>query len=185
MTRLLYLHGLGSSGQAATAKGLAHEGFTVIAPDYLPEMCRASLAQLSLQVEQAQPDVIVGTSMGGYYALKLAERFAIPVVAVNVCYQPELLLAKYLHEPAMNFQTGQPIIFTAEMLAQFAPLQPSLINAPTIVIGRNDELIPAGYQQQYCQQQGWRYQLTDWQHRVGNYAELAAIVTDALAASRN
>lgn len=181
MTKLLYLHGLGSSGQASTAKGLAEQGFEVIAPDYHPEMCLASLAKLWQLVETKQPDVLVGTSMGGFYALKLAERFELPVVAVNACYEPAKLLEKYLTEPAMNFQTNEPIYFSEQMLAQFAPLKNECIAAPTIVIGEHDDVIPPSYQQAFCQQQQWQWLTTDWGHRVGDCAKLAEIIRAKVA----
>ncbi|QSX34526.1 hypothetical protein JYB87_04555 [Shewanella avicenniae] len=174
--KIFYLHGLGSSGQASTATGLAQAGFEVIAPDYQPELFNLSLATQWPLVERCQPSAIVGTSMGAYYALKLAERFEIPVVAVNACYEPGRLLAKYLNEPAMNFQTQAPIPFTAQMLAQFQPLNPSRILKPKILIGDADEVIPADYQQTFCRAKGWQWQSVDWGHRVGDCALLAQII---------
>lgn len=71
---ILYLHGLGSNGQSSTAANLASKpSVSVTAPTYQPEHFLKSAEELSDAVRRETPDVIVGTSMGGYYALKLRE----------------------------------------------------------------------------------------------------------------
>ncbi len=180
--RTLYLHGLGSNGQSSTARGLAQLGLTVISPDYQPQHYLQSIDQLSALIEEQQPDLIAGTSMGGYYALKLRERFALPSVIVNPCFDPASLLHKYLETPAHDYVTDTPIPFTEQMLSAFEQVkgtesEPSQFS---ILIGRNDDVIPAALQRRFCEQQGWRWQEVDWGHRVEDTALLADLMQQTL-----
>lgn len=68
--KLLYLHGLASGGQSATAKLLQKllPELEVIAPD-IPVNAHEALAMLSGIAKELSPDdIVVGTSMGGFYA---------------------------------------------------------------------------------------------------------------------
>lgn len=164
---ILYLHGLGSSGLSNTVKELRAKGLDVVAPTYRPEQYQESIFFLSKVLAQHHDiQVIVGTSMGGYYALKLAEITSLPVIAINPCFEPLLFFAEFCHYPIMNYVTNQPIDVSNEQIAAFETINSSKIKLPNIVIGRNDSVIPANYQQSYCRQQGWSFVETDWGHRI-------------------
>lgn len=69
--KVVYLHGMGSSGSSATARRLQRTlpaGYEVISPDIpvQPEMALSMLKKLATTL--SDNDVIVGTSMGGMYA---------------------------------------------------------------------------------------------------------------------
>lgn len=69
--KVIYLHGMGSSGQSATARRLQRSlpgGYEVIAPDIpvQPELAITMLKKLAATL--SPDDVITGTSMGGMYA---------------------------------------------------------------------------------------------------------------------
>ena len=66
---VLYVHGFGSSGQSGTVTRLREvlPSARVIAPD-LPVHPQEALALLRATCEREQPDLIIGTSMGGMYA---------------------------------------------------------------------------------------------------------------------
>ena len=73
MIKLLYVHGLSSSGASSTVgnlKRLLTVEDTVIAPD-LPIEPKKAVELLSQICQKEQPDIIVGTSMGGMFAQKL------------------------------------------------------------------------------------------------------------------
>lgn len=82
--KCLYLHGLGSNGLTNTAKGLRSLGVDVLSPSYTPHAYENALAMLKREISIFSPDLLIGTSMGGYFALKLAEESGLPVVAVVV-----------------------------------------------------------------------------------------------------
>lgn len=176
VSQTLYLHGLGSNGHSSTATGLHELGVAVVAPDYAPQHYHEAIEQLCTLVEALQPQRIIGTSMGGYYALKLHERYAMPTVAVNPCYAPRELLAPYLEQPAWDFVREAPITFTQAMLDAFEPITNSdaacAESEVLILVGRNDELIVAAGQREFCRQRHFRFVETDWGHRVGDVALL-------------
>lgn len=69
--KVLYLHGMGSSGQTMTAQRLDRSlpgGYEVIAPDIpvQPELAITALKKVAESLDA--DDVVVGTSMGGMYA---------------------------------------------------------------------------------------------------------------------
>lgn len=74
MKKLLYIHGFGSSAQSGTVKMLRNKlyphGIQVVAQDvpFMPSQALPSLLQF---VEQEQPEVILGTSMGAMYAERM------------------------------------------------------------------------------------------------------------------
>ncbi len=72
MNVLIYFHGFGSSGEGSTVKTLQEllPDWVVLAPD-IPVDPAESLPFLKEFCKKEQPDVIVGTSMGGMYAQQL------------------------------------------------------------------------------------------------------------------
>ena len=66
--KIMYVHGFGSSGQSGTVTRIREvlPNATVIAPD-LPIHPEEAMALLQQLCQQEQPDLIIGTSMGGMY----------------------------------------------------------------------------------------------------------------------
>ena len=72
MSKLIYFHGFGSSGEGNTVRTLREllPEWTVLAPD-IPVDPAEALPFLKDFCKREQPDVIVGTSMGGMYAQQM------------------------------------------------------------------------------------------------------------------
>ena len=70
--KLLYIHGLSSSGNSSTAKNLAQllPDVEVIAPD-LPINPNEAIRLLQEICKSELPDIIIGTSMGGMFAQQM------------------------------------------------------------------------------------------------------------------
>ncbi|MBR2154655.1 MAG: hypothetical protein IJ901_08600 [Bacteroidaceae bacterium] len=70
--KLIYFHGFGSSGASGTVETLRNllPQATIIAPD-IPVDPVDALPYLKQLCETEQPDIIVGTSMGGMYAQQM------------------------------------------------------------------------------------------------------------------
>lgn len=87
----LYIHGFGSSSHSFKARLLARRardrGLAFACPDlpYQPDLAFATLTQWC---EHTSPDVLVGSSLGGFYARLLADRFEIPAVLINPALDP-------------------------------------------------------------------------------------------------
>ncbi len=92
MKKILYVHGFSSSGASGTVvmlRNLLYEsGVQIIAPD-VPVSPREAVRMLRETVEAEQPDLIIGTSMGGMYAELL---HGYPRILVN----PSFHMAKLL-----------------------------------------------------------------------------------------
>ena len=94
--KLMYVHGFGSSGQSGTVRRLrtAFPNATIIAPD-LPLHPEEAIALLHQLCRDEQPDIILGTSMGGMYTEQLRG-------FDRICTNPALCIADTMHEHGMT-----------------------------------------------------------------------------------
>ncbi|MBE6286440.1 MAG: hypothetical protein E7093_08410 [Bacteroidales bacterium] len=83
--KLLYVHGFASSGSSGTVMTLRRylTGWRVIAPD-LPVDPFEAMELLRKMVDEEQPDIVVGTSMGGMYTQQL---WGVPRIVVNPSFE--------------------------------------------------------------------------------------------------
>ncbi len=111
-SRLLYLHGFNSSPQSVKARTLgawieAHRpdiDFMVPALPFAPAQAIRQVVDEYFTDEQ--PLGILGSSLGGYYALYLHVRFGVPALLINPALKPFDLLDDYLGEN-QNLYTGE------------------------------------------------------------------------------
>ena len=95
MKKILYLHGFASSGASGTVGLLRHELWEKAAPDrrvtiVAPDIPLDPLAALPMLEELAcdeMPDLVIGTSMGGWYA-QMLHGFT------RICVNPSFWLSK-------------------------------------------------------------------------------------------
>ena len=120
MKKVLYLHGLESKQGGPKVDFLTNE-FIVHAPkmDYKdPELN----IKMFFTMQDFQPDLIIGSSMGGYVADVLAEKYGIPAILFN---------------PALHNRSFDPAI-EYPIEGEQAELQERKI----VVLGKNDDVIP-------------------------------------------
>jgi uncharacterized protein len=120
MKKVLYLHGLESKQGGPKVEFLANE-FCVHAPamDYTDPYLAVKVAHI---MENFQPDLIIGSSMGGYVADILAEKYGKPAILFN---------------PALHNRSFEPAI-SYPVDGEEADLQERKI----VVLGKQDEVIP-------------------------------------------
>lgn len=103
----LYIHGFNSSGASQKAQQLrthcASQGRVLLAPD-LSNDPQQALAQLLPLAEQA--GLIIGSSLGGFYALVLASVASRPTVLINPALWPQQQLAPLLGAQR-HYHSGQ------------------------------------------------------------------------------
>ena len=112
-TRLIYLHGFNSSPASYKSTALqaymAEKGMQgqLISPAIPPVPADALelLVDLYESNQQHGEVAVAGSSLGGFYATCLAERFGCKAVLINPAVRPHLLLAKYLGEN-INYYTS-------------------------------------------------------------------------------
>ena len=87
--KLIYFHGFGSSAQSGTIRTLRRmlSDFEVIAPD-IPVDPADALPSLKQLCEDEQPDVVIGTSMGGMYAQQM---FGFNRICVNPAFEMSIM----------------------------------------------------------------------------------------------
>jgi predicted esterase YcpF (UPF0227 family) len=113
---ILNIHGFRSCGdnaKAAFLRGL-FPAARIVSPT-LPLAPRKALELLESEVERCgEPlEMIVGSSLGGFYAYVLCCRYRVPAVLLNPAVIPFLHLAEAVG-PVENACTGEPGIWTVE-----------------------------------------------------------------------
>ena len=117
-------HTKGPSEKAVYLRGL----FDVVQLEYDAERPRDSIARLAAQLDQAAPEaILVGSSLGGFYAYWLAKLRGRRAILLNPCVFPSRFL------PAL------PPALKAEYAALEAELYAGGENPPTIVLLEMDD----------------------------------------------
>ncbi len=99
---VLYIHGFASSGKGQKALRVSEyfkkEAFTPSLP-YKPELAIDTLTQIAEHLlKLKEPLFLIGSSLGGYYATYLSERYDLPAVLINPSVEPYITLAPYVGE---------------------------------------------------------------------------------------
>ena len=147
---LVYLHGFNSSPASHKARllerrleelGKAGE-FSCPA---LPDRPARAIALLEDALRVAEPErvTLVGSSLGGYYATYLAERFGVRAVLVNPAVKPHEGLRAYLG-PQRNLYTGEAYELTEQHLDELRALevvQPTRAERYYLMVTTGDEVL--------------------------------------------
>lgn len=137
-TALLYLHGFNSSPASYKAQALQatmHEqglADQLCIPSIEPWPSAAHqqlLAQYTALQQQFTRVAVAGSSLGGFYATILAERFGCRAVLINPAVRPHLLLQKYIGEN-VNVHTAERWQFDATHVEQLRALDVDTISLP-------------------------------------------------------
>lgn len=147
MTPVVYFHGFASGRQdqspkAALIRDLGHELIWVATEgDYRPTGYLAAFARLEL--DPAAPLVMMGTSLGGFWARRLGNDWGKPWIALNPAIQPSQSLQRYIGTHT-RFDTGRPFIWTAADCASYVdyeqqPIQPRIPGR--LILAADDEVL--------------------------------------------
>ena len=119
---ILFIHGFASCGLGQKSRCLInHFGQDqVLAPD-LPFRPDEAITLLRALTEQHPVDLLVGSSLGGYYATWLNREQPIPTVLVNPAVRPVELLTGYLG-PHTRWCDGAAFEFTEADAVQLSAM---------------------------------------------------------------
>lgn len=95
------------------------------------------LAQTQLQVD------LIGSSLGGYYAIYLAKRYDLKAVLINPAIRPFDLLENYLGENH-NYHTGESFVFEKQHIAALKVFDVEHIERPDaflLLLQSGDEVL--------------------------------------------
>ena len=156
-TRLVYLHGFRSSPQSVKAQCFvrAIEAMpAAIRPRlYVPSLPPDPAAAVrhvadwiehELGARSAAELTLIGSSLGGFYATHLAERFAARAALINPAIRPWEDLRAYLGTQT-NLHTGETFEVTAAHFAELRALAVRRIARPDryfLLVRTGDELLP-------------------------------------------
>jgi len=133
---LLYIHGFNSSAQSGKARELGDWldrrglGETYVCPD-LPHRPRDAIRLLDdLIASGSAPVKLIGSSLGGFYATWLAEKYDLKAVLVNPCVACHRKLAGFIGQTQKNWHSGEEYLFSAEHAAELDACAVAAITRP-------------------------------------------------------
>ena len=122
---IIYIHGFGSSGHGGKAS-LFREYFEeeLIAPSlsYVPNLAIDTLEQIiEMLLEKDETVGLVGSSLGGYYAIYLASKYNLKAVLINPAIYPYKTLDKI--GMSMNYYDTSSFEVTSEHIQTLKGLE--------------------------------------------------------------
>jgi len=193
LTALLYIHGFNSSefshkatllGEAAKKAGVPE---AVISPRLSWQPAQA-IKQLELIVEsnQDQGITLIGSSLGGFYAAYLAEKYGVKAILVNPAVQAPVLLQDFLG-PQRNPYTNEEFELTQVHMLE---LQQLVVTEPTadlywLMIQEGDEVLDYKEAlkafpktQRLTHEKEGNHSFTEFERFTGEILRFAGILTD-------
>lgn len=147
---LIYIHGFNSSAQSGKARELAAwlaaRGLAEAwaCPD-LPHRPAEAIAALEGLIAGSQgPAKLIGSSLGGYYAVHLAEKHGLKAVYINPCVACHDKLAAEVGKAQKNWHTGEEYVFTAAHAEELNALRVERLSRPEnhlLLVETGDEVL--------------------------------------------
>ena len=180
-TALIYIHGFNSSPasfkarvlQAALAERVP--GATFLAPALPPSPAAAKRLLEALVVAHPQA-ILVGSSLGGYYAGWLAERYDLRAVLVNPAVRPYELLHGHVGMQT-NLYTSEQYEFTAAHIEELRALEQARVTPARylLMLETGDEVLD--YRQAVARYAGaQQYVIEGGDHGFGDFADHLEVV---------
>ncbi|SHE30498.1 hypothetical protein SAMN02745148_00083 [Modicisalibacter ilicicola DSM 19980] len=149
---VLYLHGFNSGSESpkarlmrAACRRVTHEGKPLAcSTPQLPHRPRAALETARLALEALGSNtLLVGSSMGGFLASCLAERFDLAAAVINPAVQPARLVDGWMGTDLVNDYTGERFTIEAAHRDELASLVPARLNPQRylLLLGTADETL--------------------------------------------
>jgi predicted esterase YcpF (UPF0227 family) len=153
-THLLYLHGFRSSPRSAKAQRLAGvigtrqaagQHLTWASPQLPPSPTQAmSDIQAITQDWPRETMVVIGSSLGGFYATVVAEQLGCRAAVINPAVAPARDLARYIGELTSFHDPQDHFFFRPEFIDEFTAINPYPITQPErywTLIAQGDEVL--------------------------------------------
>lgn len=151
MQTLIYLHGFRSASQSKKATQLdtalrhVQADWEYVTPNlsFDPSVALGQVEMIIARSGDAARNItLIGSSLGGFYAAVLAEKFSCRAVLLNPSLAPFETLADYLGEQT-NLYTGEVFSFTGEHISVLRALAPTISDASRylVIVEMGDELL--------------------------------------------
>ncbi len=150
LTHLLYLHGFRSSPQSTKARQFA-DWVRTHRPDvtwWCPQLPASPREAVALLEDGCldwpkEHTAVIGSSLGGFYASVLAERWGSRAVLLNPAVNPARDLATQIGE-SRSWHDDAPFFFRPEFIDELQAMAPAAITRPErylAVIAEGDEVL--------------------------------------------
>jgi predicted esterase YcpF (UPF0227 family) len=149
-THLLYLHGFRSSPLSFKARMIAnwlatHRRDVQWWCPQLPISPREAMALVTQRLAHWPRDsmAVIGSSLGGFYATVVAERFGCSAVLLNPAVYPARDLAGFIGETTA-WHSDERMHFRSEYVDEFRDMAPRMLTLPEryfAVIAKGDEVL--------------------------------------------
>jgi uncharacterized protein len=132
--RVVYLHGFNSSPLSLKARQFLdyceQQQIEGVVPQlsYDPAVAIRIAEECVLQPELAT--LVIGSSLGGYYATWLAERYGVKAVLINPAVLPHQIMGTEFLGPQKNHYSGDSYEFTRVHVAALAELAMTTLSKP-------------------------------------------------------
>ncbi|MGQ9427132.1 YqiA/YcfP family alpha/beta fold hydrolase [Gilvimarinus sp. F26214L] len=151
MSLLLYIHGFLSSPlshKAQQVESWLQENRPKVnyACPFLSAYPAEAIEQLEDIVKNAasEPVYLMGSSLGGYYATWLAEKYGLPAVLINPAVAPYELISAYLDQDLKNYHTDDHYRLGPEHIEQLRELETEELQYPArywLMVQTGDETL--------------------------------------------
>jgi predicted esterase YcpF (UPF0227 family) len=184
--KIFYLHGFRSTPQSAKARQLrdhlaAHRPDLDFICPALPVSPQRAMQLIEFELESiARSEVtLIGSSLGGFYATSLVERFGFRAVLLNPAIKPQRDLKSYLGEQTV-YGSDQTVWVREEFLDELEALDvPKIADASRyfLLAAKGDELID--WRDMVAKYQGAATHLIDGSdHGISDFADYIELVLD-------
>lgn len=137
---IIYLHGFQSSSRSQKAQALEHYlssqkdlgHINSCAPDlpFSPEETRKIITKL---ISEKNNPVVMGSSMGGFYASWASQYFKCPAVLINPVAQVETIVEGLIGQTIENIYTGERHQFIEHDMDVFKEIASIQLNHPELI----------------------------------------------------
>ena len=145
---ILNIHGYHGSPENAAYAALGKQCGNIISPsvDYDAKSPESIADDLRNIIIERKIDIIVGTSLGGFYAAFLSAEFNLPVILINPCLLP------FLHLPRLGYE-GE----IASFISMFGTLTDLKNENVCCIVGDADEIIDTNdFTERLCSNERFR-----------------------------
>lgn len=183
---VLYLHGFNSAGFGGKTDALrAAFGADKVLNPTLPTQPAAAMALLDHLARRLAPELLIlGSSLGGFYALNLACRHRVPTILVNPAVHNVAPGLSYALGQVTNYKTGETYTWSEQDLDDLRALEledadwAGLKGHVRAYLDTDDEVLPAPKIAAFLAEQGIPVQLyPGGNHSFAHMDELLKDVT--------
>lgn len=143
---IIYIHGFGGSGQGIKAKLFREyykdEKYLAPSLSYVPALAISTLCEIIETFKDENEIKLIGSSLGGYYAIYLANKYNLKAVLINPSIHPEKTLKKSVGK-APSFYDASFFSWAQEHLSYLEEIKVDIVDEQNyfLLVQTEDEIL--------------------------------------------